>query len=158
MSALLKNIRIATLATAALSVVCCGLYPAVVYGLAQVIFPRQANGSLIVDSSGTIRGSHLLGQSFTSDRYFHPRPSSAGSGCFNLAAALLFGASAPLAKLLLGEVEPIPLAAFLYLGSGIGLFGIKLFQRINQQGLDSEAQIQKPDYLRDAPLLSRCGP
>lgn len=80
MSNLLKNIRSATLATAALSVVCCGLYPAVVYGLAQALFPRQANGSLIVDSSGTVRGSHLLGQSFTSDRYFHPRPSSAGSG------------------------------------------------------------------------------
>ncbi len=64
-----------------------------------------------------------------------------------LIAALLFGTSAPLAKLLLGEVEPIPLAAFLYLGSGIGLLGIKLFQRINQQGLDTEAQIRKPDYL-----------
>ena len=64
-----------------------------------------------------------------------------------LIAALLFGASAPLAKLLLGEVEPIPLAAFLYLGSGLGLLGIKLFQHINQQGLDSEAQIKKPDYL-----------
>ena len=63
-----------------------------------------------------------------------------------LIAALLFGASAPLAKLLLGEVEPIPLAAFLYLGSGLGLLGIKLFQRINQQGLNSEAQIKKPDY------------
>jgi len=62
-------------------------------------------------------------------------------------AALLFGASAPLAKLLLGEVEPIPLAAFLYLGSGLGLLGVKLFQRINKQGLDSEAQIKKPDYL-----------
>jgi len=49
-----------------------------------------------------------------------------------LIAALLFGASAPLAKLLLGEVEPIPLAALLYLGSGIGLLGVKLFQRINQ--------------------------
>lgn len=64
-----------------------------------------------------------------------------------LIAALLFGASAPLAKLLLGEVEPIPLAAFLYLGSGIGLLSAKLFQRINQKGLDSEAQIKKPDYL-----------
>jgi drug/metabolite transporter (DMT)-like permease len=62
-----------------------------------------------------------------------------------LIAALLFGASAPLAKLLLGEVEPIPLAAFLYLGSGIGLLGIKFFQRINQQGLNSEAQIEKTD-------------
>ena len=64
-----------------------------------------------------------------------------------LIAALLFGASAPLAKLLLGEVEPIPLAAFLYLGSGIGLLGVKLIQRINKQGLNSEAQIKKPDYL-----------
>jgi drug/metabolite transporter (DMT)-like permease len=64
-----------------------------------------------------------------------------------LIAALLFGASAPLAKLLLGEIEPIPLAAFLYLGSGFGLLGIKLFQHINQQGLDTEAQIKKPDYL-----------
>jgi len=64
-----------------------------------------------------------------------------------LIAALLFGVSAPLAKLLLGEIEPIPLAAFLYLGSGLGLLGIKLFQHINQQGLDSEAQIKKPDYL-----------
>ncbi len=64
-----------------------------------------------------------------------------------LIAALLFGASAPVAKLLLGEVEPIPLAAFLYLGSGIGLLSVKLFQRVNQQGLDSEAQIKKPDYL-----------
>jgi drug/metabolite transporter (DMT)-like permease len=64
-----------------------------------------------------------------------------------LIAALLFGASAPLAKLLLGEVEPIPLAAFLYLGSGMGLLGVKLFMRINKQGLNSEAQIKKPDYL-----------
>jgi len=64
-----------------------------------------------------------------------------------LIAALLFGASAPLAKLLLGEVEPMPLAAFLYLGSGIGLLGVKLFQRINQQGLNGEAQIRKSDYL-----------
>jgi drug/metabolite transporter (DMT)-like permease len=64
-----------------------------------------------------------------------------------LLAALLFGASAPLAKLLLGEVEPIPLAAFLYLGSGIGLSCIKLFQRITRQGAGREAAIRKPDYL-----------
>ena len=63
-----------------------------------------------------------------------------------LIAALLFGASAPIAKLLLGEVEPIPLAAFLYLGSGIGLLGIKLFQRINQQGVNDEAQVEKSDF------------
>jgi drug/metabolite transporter (DMT)-like permease len=64
-----------------------------------------------------------------------------------LVAALLFGASAPLAKLLLGEVEPIPLAAFLYLGSGIGLLVIKLFQRINQRAGKREAQLKKPDVI-----------
>lgn len=64
-----------------------------------------------------------------------------------LIAALLFGASAPLSKLLLGAVEPIPLAAFLYLGSGIGLLGAKLFQRIHRQGQEREAQIKQPDYL-----------
>jgi drug/metabolite transporter (DMT)-like permease len=63
-----------------------------------------------------------------------------------LIAALLFGASAPLSKLLLGEVEPIPLAAFLYLGSGIGLLLMKTFQRINQRYTEREAQIKKSDY------------
>ncbi|MBI5590362.1 MAG: DMT family transporter [Deltaproteobacteria bacterium] len=63
-----------------------------------------------------------------------------------LIAALLFGASAPLAKLLLGEVEPIPLASFLYLGSGIGLLGIKAYQRTTRQPSDNEAQIKKSDY------------
>lgn len=62
-----------------------------------------------------------------------------------LTAALLFGASAPLAKLLLGEIEPIPLAAFLYLGSGIGLLGIKLFQHIKQQE-QNEAPVEKSDW------------
>lgn len=64
-----------------------------------------------------------------------------------LIAALLFGASAPLAKLLLGEVEPIPFAAFLYLGSGLGLVGVKIFQRMTLPGVEREARIQKPDYV-----------
>jgi len=63
-----------------------------------------------------------------------------------LIAALLFGASAPLSKLLLGQVEPVPLAAFLYLGSGLALLGIKLFQRINGPRSDREARIRRPDY------------
>lgn len=61
-----------------------------------------------------------------------------------LMAALLFGVSAPLAKYLLGEIEPIPLAAFLYLGSGVGLVGVKLFQRINRKQSD-EARLEKAD-------------
>jgi K+-transporting ATPase ATPase C chain len=79
MKALLSEFRRAAGATLALAVVCCGLYPLVVFGLAQVLFHDKANGSLIVDAGG-IRGSRLIGQPFTADKYFHPRPSSAGNG------------------------------------------------------------------------------
>ena len=62
------------------AVVCCGLYPLVVFGVAQVFFRDQANGSLIVDANGTVHGSKLLGQQFTADKYFQSRPSAAGNG------------------------------------------------------------------------------
>jgi drug/metabolite transporter (DMT)-like permease len=64
-----------------------------------------------------------------------------------LLAALLFGASAPLAKLLLGEVEPVLLAAFLYLGSGFGLLLIKSLQRLRRAPVSAEAKIQRTDLV-----------
>lgn len=66
--------------TLAMAVVCCGIYPAVVYGLGQALFHDKANGSLIVDKDGTIHGSRLIGQQFTQDKYFQSRPSAAGNG------------------------------------------------------------------------------
>src|SRR6202167_5443025 len=70
-------------ATLFFAVVLCGIYPLIVYGAAQLLFPHQANGSLLVDKSGAVRGSALLAQNFTGAQYFHPRPSAAGANGYD---------------------------------------------------------------------------
>jgi len=80
MKELFSEIRGAIVSTLVLAIVCCGLYPLVVFGISQALFRNKANGSLILDNDSAVRGSKLLAQGFTADRYFHPRPSAAGNG------------------------------------------------------------------------------
>ncbi len=74
-----KNLITAVLMTVFTTLLLGIIYPLVVTGLAQVLFPKQANGELIV-RNGKIIGSRLIGQGFTSAAYFHSRPSAAGNG------------------------------------------------------------------------------
>ena len=57
-----------------------GIYPLAVWGVGQIVFPYQANGSLVKNAQGEVIGSELIGQNFTSPGYFHGRPSAAGNG------------------------------------------------------------------------------
>ncbi len=74
-----KNLITAVLMTVATTILLGIIYPLVVTGLAQVMFPRQANGQLI-QKDGKIVGSSIIGQGFSGAGYFHSRPSAAGNG------------------------------------------------------------------------------
>src|SRR5450432_17729 len=80
MKALLKDLWISTALTVVFVVLLCGAYPLVVWAGAQALFPAKANGSLVIDKDGAVRGSTLLAQNFSSDKYFQPRASAAGTG------------------------------------------------------------------------------
>ena len=82
MKYMISELRVAVLFTLSLAVVLCGVYPLVVWVISQGLFPNEADGSLI-HRGGTIVGSELIAQSFTSPGYFHPRPSAAGEAGYD---------------------------------------------------------------------------
>ena len=128
-----SHIRGAVAATFVIAVVCCGLYPLIVFGISQLLFRDQANGTLIIGGDGTIRGSKLLGQAFSDPKYFHPRPSAAGNGydAANSGASNLGPTSLKLNDAIkdriaayraengLKETEPVPADAVTASGSGL---------------------------------------
>lgn len=82
MKNMLSEVRAAVIAVLSLAVVLCGAYPLVVWLISQGLFPYEANGSLM-QRDGVIVGSESIGQSFSSPRYFHPRPSAAGEAGYD---------------------------------------------------------------------------
>jgi K+-transporting ATPase ATPase C chain len=74
-----QHTRTAVLMVVVLTLLLGIVYPLAMTGLSQLIFPSQANGSLVRDSAGNVVGSALLGQNFSNPEYFHPRPSAAGT-------------------------------------------------------------------------------
>jgi len=102
-------------------------YPLVVTGIAQVAFPDQANGSLLRDASGNVRGSELISQNFTGDGWFHSRPSGGAFATVSSSASNLSPSNPALAtrviddanKLLVPGQGPVPLAMLTTSGSGL---------------------------------------
>ncbi len=83
----MKEIRPAILMLIIFTVICGGIYPAVVTGVAYTVFPGQAKGSIITDKSGREIGSTLIGQPFSDPKYFWPRPSSTTDFAYNPAGS-----------------------------------------------------------------------
>ena len=113
---MVAHVRISIIATLVLAVIVCGVYPAIVWGLAQALFHHQANGSLIkhdgtnTDNDSEAVGSSWLGQPFAGAGYFHPRPSAAGNG-YDPTQSAGTNLGPMSAKLLLGTTQPTTLPA-----------------------------------------------
>jgi K+-transporting ATPase ATPase C chain len=126
-----KNLITAVLMTIATTVLLGILYPLLVTGIAQLIFPKQANGSLIQAKDGVVIGSQLIGQPFSGPGYFHSRPSAAGTAGYDATASSgsnLGPTNAQLITRVAGDVAKLqaenpgaPIPADLVTTSGSGL-------------------------------------
>lgn len=87
MNSFVSQLRGAVVVTVVLAAITCGIYPLVVTGISRAAFKDKADGSLIKDASGKIIGSALLGQNFSGEKYFHPRPSAAGANGYDAASS-----------------------------------------------------------------------
>ncbi len=146
---MLSEIRPAIVATLFFTLLLGVGYPLAVAGVAQVMFPAQANGSLIRNASGQVIGSRLLAQGFSGPTYLHPRPSAAGSAGYDAAASSgsNLGPLNPALATRIGEAAtalraeapgaPIPADAVTTSGSGL------------------DPQISPENALRQAPRIAR---
>ena len=83
----MKDIKPAIMLLILFSIICGGIYPALVTGVAYALFPNQAKGSLIIDKAGKEIGSSLIGQPFSDPKYLWPRPSATAEFGYNPAAS-----------------------------------------------------------------------
>jgi K+-transporting ATPase ATPase C chain len=79
----MQEIKPALLMLVLFTVICGGIYPAVVTGLAKALFPHQAKGSFVTGQTGKVTGSTLIGQPFSDPKYFWPRPSATSEFAYN---------------------------------------------------------------------------
>ncbi len=106
----IKDFRTAIIAFVLFSALLGLAYPYAITGIAQTVFHRQANGSLVKTADGTAVGSSLVGQNFTSPAYFHPRPSAAGTSGYDGSASSgsnLGPSSQVLATTVAGNVDTV---------------------------------------------------
>jgi K+-transporting ATPase ATPase C chain len=125
---MLRQIRPAIMMIVLMTVITGLIYPLGMTGISQLLFPHQANGSLIENKDGTVIGSELIGQNFTSDKYFHGRPSATTETDPNDST----------------KTVPVPYAADNSVGSNLGPTNQALIDRVKGDSATLQAQNPAP--------------
>jgi potassium-transporting ATPase KdpC subunit len=168
---MLTQLRPAIVLTVILAILTGLAYPLAITGIAQLAFPRQANGSLIVES-GKVEGSSLIGQDFTSPRYFWSRPSATTPAPYNAASSTgsnLGPTSAALLKRVSGAIKalggsaPMPADAVTTSASGLDPdispqnAALQVARVARARGLDPASVVQLVNHLTERPLMGIFG-